>query len=108
MAGTTTLIAAGTDGATAVIRLQPGVKALLTGFGFAGNGDILSVLVSYDDGTTFVQCYDDLGVAVEIGGSGATQPRNPVMIEGPGVYQVKRTATTTDSIGVAMTQQVNT
>ena len=104
MAGNSILIAAGTGAATADFKLNAGQVAQLTGFGFGGvNGDTIRVLTSYDGGTNYERSFDGSGTEILIGGAGAVSPRNPVLVEGPGFFRVERVASTTDSVGVAVT-----
>ena len=104
MAGNSILIAAGTATATAQFKLNEGEVGQLTGFGFVAAAETISVQASYDGGVNYVDCFDNSGVQVLIGGSDAAVPRNPILVEGPGFFQVTRTGVTTDSIGVALTQ----
>ena len=103
MAGNTILIAAGTATATKNFEISAGQVGQLLGFGFVAAAETISVLASYDGGDNYVDCFDMNGVQVLIGGSDAAVPKNPILVEGPGFFQVKRTGVTTDSIGVALT-----
>ena len=102
MAGSNVIMAAGTGNATANFKVKPGQVVQLVGFGFAAGADSLAVNVSYDGGTTYVPVIDDNGVAVALGGAGGTDVRNPVMLAGPGYYQVQRVATTAESVGASL------
>lgn len=93
-----TAFAAATDAASYAFKVFANNPMTIIGHGFAGSGDTIDVQISYDDGSTYVDCYRD-GTQVQL-----TDTNNPVTVYGPGLFKVNKGATT-DTIGCVLCQE---